>query len=398
MFGINDDRTSCGAAPPDFKVDHDLVAGIVKKYLEPPMHCDVRPAMSACGVEHAVLVVPPHGATPICAKANGPEINGKVSGIVAGTYYLRKPGPESAPIVSAAEWRDLIRRCALHERAAILAAITAALAGSQAGASPDAAILVGKRLEALATAADRDYLSVVGEKTLAAPVRDCRVQFSYLIETENGEALPFRGLANVLREVSNEVDQHVKSGWSLFYVFNVASAAPQWRFAPGSEDDEFLETNLIDSDRTIGFDLWRVSPQGWATVIREFWEDTPDFGIKPRTVVNPRMMARALGELVRHAESFSSRFSVPLRVEFRCEWRGLSGRHLSIPNAIPIFTTVDRATVDYVVTSGGWAIGALASETPEIVAKLGGRVARALGWEGFTPEWIANEVPGWRRL
>ena len=41
-------------------------------------------------------------------------------GIVSGTYYMRKPGPESAPIVGAEEWGPLIRRCVLNEKDKLL--------------------------------------------------------------------------------------------------------------------------------------------------------------------------------------------------------------------------------------------------------------------------------------
>lgn len=393
VFGINDDGQSCGPAPGGLSIDHDIVAGITRKYLEPPLHCDVRPVKAATGVEHLVIVVPPHGATPVCAKANGPEVNGRVTAIVAGTYYLRKPGPESARIETAAEWRDVVRRCALHDRAAILAAVTAALSGGEAHGTQ------GRRTDLLARwseAADRDYLEQLGGTEFVAPVRECRIQLSYRIETEADETLPEAGLIDTLRQVAAEVDQHVQSGWSIFYVFSDAKMRPRWMSDPGADGDEFLEANLITPDRELGFDLWRVSPRGFATVIREFWEDTPQFQLKPRATLNPRIMARTLGELVRHAEAFGARFGSPVRVEFRCEWRGLKGRHLFIPNAIPFMT--GRAEVDHVITGGQWPIGALATDLVEIVSKLGGKVARALDWEGFTPQWVAADMKDWTKL
>jgi hypothetical protein len=87
-------------------------------------------SQSLAGNSHPVVIVPPHGATPICAKANGPLVGNKIVGIVQGAYYTRKPGPASEQIQSAAEWTPIIRRCAMHERAAILGALDAALRGS----------------------------------------------------------------------------------------------------------------------------------------------------------------------------------------------------------------------------------------------------------------------------
>ena len=394
VFGINDDMTSCGPAPDELLINHDAVASITKKYLEPALHCDVRTVKSSGGIDHPIIRVPPHGATPICAKANGPASStGKVEGIVAGTYYLRKAGPESSPIITAAEWRDVIRRCALHDRAAILSAVTAALSTSSAtGTSSDAP----RSLEAWSRGAAHRYLSLVGDTKFAAPVQECRIQLSYCIITEADSDLPFDKLEQILFEVGGEVDQHVQSGWSLFYVFRNEPLTPKWMQNPGVEDDEYLEANTLLPDRTIGLDLWRVSPRGLATVIREYWEDTQDFGGQPRTTLNPKLMAKTIGELVRHAEALSSRFSVPTSIAFRCEWIGLSGRRLVIPHQPPIYTS-GVASTDQVITTGTWAVGALDSELPVIVAKLGSKVARALNWTGFTPQWVANQIPSWKR-
>ena len=393
IFGIDDSGKSCGPAPTTFKIDHDIVAAIAKKYLEPSLHCDVLIVKSLASVEYSIIRVPPHGATPICAKANGPEVNGKITGIVAGAYYLRKPGPESIQIVTAADWRDVIRRCALHDRTAILAAVTAALSGiSTTPPSMDTARL----LEKWAAAANSDYLTRINDASFTIPLRDCRIQLSYFIESETEESLHAENLIDVLREVGGEVDQHVKSGWSLFHVFMTNPLAPYWKSNPEIEDDEFLESNAMSPDQPYGFDLWRVSPKGQATVIREYWEDTQEFGFVPRAALNPQLMARVLGELVRHAEAFGGRFSAPEYVQFRCEWRGLNGRRLVGRGGMPFHA--GQANTDYVVTTGRWAIGTLASEMAEIVAKLGGKVTRAFNWNGFTPQWISNEMSQWNKF
>src|SRR6266571_1355792 len=64
-----------------------------------------------------------------------------ISGIVKGTYYLRKPGPASEPIFTSGEWTPVIRRCAMHERAAILGAVDAALRGTTTTAPDEPVIL-----------------------------------------------------------------------------------------------------------------------------------------------------------------------------------------------------------------------------------------------------------------
>ena len=389
VLGIDDKGSSCGSAPAGYAVDHDLIGSITQKYLDPALHCEVRWVQAKDGVDHPIIIVPPHGATPICAKMNGPEIKGRVSGITAGVYYLRKPGPETAPIISPAEWRDVIRRCALHDRTAILSAVSAALSPSSLARPADNA-----KLRDWAAAADAAYDMKIGDQEFVVPIRDARFQLSYRIETESPASVPLDRLENVLREITGEVDQTVRSGWSLFYIFNRDPLAPYWSNDASLPEDEFLEANLIATDRTSGFDFWRVSPDGLATVIREYREDTANFDAPSRRTFNPRRMMRVLAELVRHAEAFSSRFDHPVRVEFLCHWRGLAGRQLFVPDGIPFLTRAAR--VDAVTTSGTWAAADLGQRVPEIVATLGGKVARVLDWTGLSAERVAQEEPRWR--
>lgn len=117
IFGFTDDLHYAGPNPfPHVKITRDLISSVVKKYLEPTLQCSVRVVRSLAGNDHPVMVVPPHGPTPICAKASGP--NGK--GITQGTYYTRKIGPESAPILTYSEWIPIIRRCAMHARSELV--------------------------------------------------------------------------------------------------------------------------------------------------------------------------------------------------------------------------------------------------------------------------------------
>ncbi|WP_293317523.1 helix-turn-helix domain-containing protein, partial [Phenylobacterium sp.] len=391
VFGINDDGTSSGPPPASFALDHDAVAAIVKKYLEPPVHCDVMRTKSKLGIEHPIIQVPTHGLTPICAKRNGPEVNGKIVGIHAGVHYLRKPGPESSPIQTAADWRDVIHRCALHDRSAILAAIAAAL--SERVPQPKQA--QEDLLRLWAEAADKAYAQRANDQNLRAPVKTCRIQLSYRILTEDLERLPFDKFEHLLSIVASEVDQYVRSGWSLFYVFNSESMSPSWENDPSFGEDDFLQTDLVLPDRSLGLDFWRVTTTGFATVIREYWEDTADFGRVPKTTLDPKILTRTLGELVRHAEAFSAKFSTPLRVEFRCEWKGLRGRKLATQTGLPFHTR--QSTADAVVTSGSWPVIDLGEKLPEIVEALGGRVARALDWTGLSAELVRSEQANWTR-
>ena len=122
IFGFNDkDLIPDTNIPKNFEktYTHDYINGaIVSRYLEPPVHCDVVPLRSpSSGNKHALIRVPTHGATPVCVKKGGTSFDGSTSGKVqSDTYYVRKPGPKSEPILKAIEWKPIFQRCVLHER------------------------------------------------------------------------------------------------------------------------------------------------------------------------------------------------------------------------------------------------------------------------------------------
>ena len=122
IFGFNDkDLSPDTNFPKNFEetYTHDYINGaIVSRYLEPPVHCDVVPLCSpSSGNKHALIRVPTHGATPVCVKKGGTSFDGSTnSQVQSDTYYVRKPGPKSEPILKAMEWKPIFQRCVLHER------------------------------------------------------------------------------------------------------------------------------------------------------------------------------------------------------------------------------------------------------------------------------------------
>ena len=122
IFGFNDEDLSPDTnIPENFERTYtrDYINGaIVSPYLEPPVHCDVVHLISpSTGNMHALIRVPTHGATPVCIKKGGVSFDGSASGkIHSDTYYIRKPGPKSEPILKAIEWKPIFQRCVLYER------------------------------------------------------------------------------------------------------------------------------------------------------------------------------------------------------------------------------------------------------------------------------------------
>ncbi|MCT6838173.1 MAG: ATP-binding protein, partial [Bifidobacteriales bacterium] len=240
IFGFEDNTlASSGPNPFGFGYNRDSIASIIKKYLDPAVHCDVH-QVSDGKDSHSVIVVPSHGAIPICAKANGPIVDGKTKGITTGTYYIRKAGPESAPIITSSDWYDLIRRCVLHDRTALLGALGAALV-PQRERKADA-----DRLLLWHTAASAAYQNSVTENKLGSDLYKKSSQYSYLVQTTDHEHLPKGSLKETLRQVNAEMRDRVNTGWSLFFPFDRKPIDPYFITDHTVGDDhQFLEANLL---------------------------------------------------------------------------------------------------------------------------------------------------------
>jgi hypothetical protein len=397
VLGFSDTMQFAGPNPfRNMSYDRDLIASIVKKYLELPLQCDVYMVKSGSGQEHPVILVPPHGAVPICAKAEGPTVDGKTTGISKGVYYTRKPGPESAPVTSAVDWSPIIRRCVMHERSAILALIDSALRGRSL---PPSSI---ERLKTWHDAAHTAYLAALKERKAPPEAAKWHFQFSYLIDAE-GQELDRNQLSTTLQQVNAEVRDLVHTGWSMFYVFTRPGIAPSFQIDPpsGGGDDDFLEcfalseTGLFDST-----DMWRVSADGMATLIRAYWEDASlasvHTGLDRGSWLSPNILVRSLAEFVRHARGLAERFDAPSAVSFRCEWYGLRGRRVFDPSGI---WGGERAVdSDRRIGYGTWPLSALLNDWPAIVCALGAQVARLFEISHvLTPAWVQGQAPTWRR-
>jgi Putative DNA-binding domain len=402
VFGFNDDLTPSGDNPFDNAIiNRDTVSAIVKKYLEPTFQCDVEQVKSRAGKVHPVVVVPSHGSAPICAKAGGPEVGGKPKGIVIGNYYVRKPGPESERIMTSAEWVPVIRRCALHERAGLLAAIEAAIQGTSLVPDPD-------KTDELKTWHDAAYVKFkadVEKYNAPATFAARNVQFSYSILRGDGQRLDPQELREtLLMQIHNEVMDRVRTGWSMMYPFSPAEISPYFTVdeKSGEGQEDFIECSLLRKADRMEFasDMWRVTPSGKVTIIRPYWEDDSDWnrknGSEPGTSFDPKIQVRSVAEFVRHSQAFAEKFDVPVLVNFLCEWRGLSGR--SIRSAFGYYSIEGAATADGRKISKEVPIAALANSWPEIVSDIVAPVVRLFNSSfRVNPEWIKGQAPSWLR-
>jgi hypothetical protein len=399
VFGITNAMQFAGPNPfPSPRCDRDLIASIVKKYLEPTFQCDVREVVSSAGNTHPIVIVPPHGAVPICAKASGPTVNNKTAGIVQGVHYTRKPGPESERIQTAAEWAPIIRRCATHDRAAIFGALDAALRGS-GQVSPT----VSDALKQWHEAAHAAFLKDAAAQPSCANLAKWHWQVSYAIERSDGQILEVNSLSEILRQVHREVFDTVNSGWNMLDPQGVIDVRPSFQTdaSSGLGETEFLEFSALRSAKGVSIaDLWRASPDGKVTTVRDYWEDTfsPNSGMAPGTFLSPNWMTRSLAEIVRHARAFTERFENPVSVSFRCEWHGLKGRILHSPGALWSVRWRDSSGGDHKVSASTFPVTMLDNGLPEIVSKLIAPLMRAFTTDQLIdPGWVQGQRKTWLR-
>lgn len=95
------------------RYSQDAINDIAKRHAEPVFECYVQHLNSSAGNPHVVVEVPGGHIAPIRANRSP-----QGSGLIDHTYYIRRPGPESAPPQNGREWETLIRRCVDndHER------------------------------------------------------------------------------------------------------------------------------------------------------------------------------------------------------------------------------------------------------------------------------------------
>ena len=94
------------------RYSQDEINNAIKKHAEPSFECRVDHLTSSVGNTHVVVEVPGGHISPIMAKKAPQD-----SGLVNNTYYIRRPGPESAAPQNAREWESLIRRCTDNDHA-----------------------------------------------------------------------------------------------------------------------------------------------------------------------------------------------------------------------------------------------------------------------------------------
>lgn len=247
-----------------FSNDHyeqDTVNGIVEKFADPQFHCDV------FHVEHPesgdlfpIIDVPGGHTVPIRAQRGGP--NGRH--VTHNEYYIRRPGPESAPPKTGREWDELIRRCVSASKNDLLNRMRTVLTGFEQGPTAEETDPIEKLtswtdnvLEEWQEKVEDEYDSIEGSL-----YQHGYWVFSYSIEGDF-ETLSLSDFLELLREVKGH-----ETGW------------PAWLI---SEDHVYPHGDLIESwligntfNDPAHADFWRASPEGNMFLLRGYQEDSQD--------------------------------------------------------------------------------------------------------------------------
>jgi len=228
------------------------------------------------------------------------------------------------------------------------------------------------------------------------------LHLSYGIAHGEGQEIDGSKFLYTLQDMNEEVHDRVRTGWSMFYPFSRDEIRPRTNVDPdsGKGDDDFLECSILGASHTGATDYWRVSRDGFATLVRGYFEDRPEtiayFNTNQGHFLSPNWMARDLGELVRHAQAFAEQFSDATSVSFRCVYHGLSNRTVYDPRALWIPTKFDPDSAVRVST-GTWSPKDLKDKWPAVISKLAAPMMRAGGiGHVVTPDWVKGQASNWR--
>ena len=248
----------------------------------------------------------------------------------------------------------------------------------------------------------------MAESTLSWPVplEKNHYVLSYVVAHTDQYVMPQKELMATLSQVNRGVRELVWTGWSMFYPFTRTEIAP--KPVPENPDGSgtyVLETNLANErflDTTLP-DFWRVSPKGWATLVRAYREDRPhhesqDRDRKPGSWLSPETPVRETAELVRHAYLFSRSFAGATTVEFDCAWKGLQGRELKDFDPSIYWSPGRIAHTAVRRTSGKWTVDDLSVNWPAVVAALSCPILEVFGLDFCSADFVKGMEPRFRKL
>lgn len=352
--------------------DSDYFNNIVKKYAEPAFHCMSHViSHPTTGEQYPVIVVPGGAKVPVRCKADSPD-GGK--SIKLDTYYIRRPGPESCPPQTGAEWDVLLQRCLLGRRNELLTSF-ATMLGASAGAFSDGFQLSApiKPFEAITNFRRLAVEKLENLQATKLPKND-PASFPY------GRYILSAHIIGELKQLTQNELLGLMSGlkrytgWSPLYIFN------REELAPYPVDNKIIECWLARGEArdTAHADFWRVSTEGMVTLVRGHQEDSPEMTDKVNghpigTGLELTLPVWRVAEFLLRVTELGEKLAVgPLRAQLIVEWEGIDGRKL--------FSYGNRRLLNNSYTAHGTNFRIEVEVTPEEVkAALPGICSKIVG-------------------
>lgn len=236
------------------------------------------------------------------------------------------------------------------------------------------------------------------------PVNVNYYQLSYLLcRPHKAAAIPFNDFIQALNWAHEEVKKRVWTGWSMFYVFTKQEIKPY--IVPdnvGGEEVEIVETNLMNFEGIGLPDFWRMTRNGYATLIRPYREDKNAIQrgsetLEPGKWFSPNLLVQELAELTAHAAAMFRMFGNCTGAEFRCSWSGLRNRRIADFN--PAVNWDDRVSrADSRTTSARADKDLLLENWPLLVSELANPITMLFDGMETNEEWVRHIAPTFRKL
>jgi hypothetical protein len=345
--------------------DQDLINGIVLNYCDPSLHCQVHFVPAPSGAVHPVVTVPGGHRVPVRAKRASPD--GKT--VQNHFIYMRKPGPRSEIPQTALEWDQLLGRCFQNRRDEMFDQIRSLISGAvpQAPVPPEPDRLVDwmqrsrTRWTKLTAALPQD----TGPR-----MPHGRYSFGYEIVGER-KPIALAQLPDVLR---NSVVRH--TGWPPFWLPTRSGITP---YAMEDAIECWIggDTESSPEHRDAAHaDFWRISPSGYAYLIRGYQEDA--LGDRqgrqtyaPGKAFDLTIPVWRVGETLLHAERLAANlFEEAATIKFTAVYEGLAGRELVNLDGRRLLFEGKTARQDAITLSTHVSVQSISANLPEIVQPL----------------------------
>jgi hypothetical protein len=383
LLGFDDDGTPLLPSSTN-RLDYsqDLVNGIVKKFADPAFHCDVY-EVQRDQVAYPVVAVPGGHRVPIRAKCSGPN----EKHVRQNTYYIRRPGPESAPVSTAREWDELISKCMLAARGELLERLQHILTPRGAASSED---LADSLRSWDAACLDRFHELLSAELPEEKPSRYANGFWTFSYSLELPEPTTLEALAEAMRAAKGN-----ETGWPVWLVGQSEHLRPY-------PYEGVIECWIKTGSDAAHSDFWRASPEGRLFLLRGYQEDggeSEKFKYAPGQAFERKLPIWRLGECLLHVARMSKALGVPdTKAHVAAHWTGLKGRRMGEyftgwregPDTAPIRQDTVQAKLSVVASE-------IVERLPDLVGTLSRPLYEAFSLRGMSRDVVVAELDAMRK-